>query len=50
MTSVSEVSTDVEDRIRAEYPNLEKPYTVKSVTDSEIVFVKDGKEFVIKNE
>lgn len=50
LTSVSEVSTDVEDRIHAEYPNLEKPYTVKSVTDSEIVFVKDGKEFVIKNE
>lgn len=50
LTSASEVSPEVEDRIHAEYPKLTKPYTVKSVTDSEIVFVKDGKEFVVKNE
>ena len=49
-TSKTEVDSTVIDRILEEYPNLTEPYSVISVSEDEIIFVKDGKEFVINNE
>lgn len=49
-TSKTEVEQAVIDKILEEYPNLTEPYSVTSVSEDEIIFVKDGKEFVISNE
>ena len=49
-TSKTEVEQTVIDKILEEYPNLTEPYSVTSVSEDEIIFVKDGKEFVISNE
>lgn len=49
-TSKTEVEQAVIDKVLEEYPNLTEPYSVTSVSEDEIIFVKDGKEFVISNE
>lgn len=49
-TSKTEVEQAVIDKILEEYPNLSEPYSVTSLSEDEIIFVKDGKEFVINNE
>lgn len=49
-TSKTEVEQAVINKILEEYPNLTEPYSVTSVSEDVIIFVKDGKEFVISNE
>lgn len=49
-TSKTEVEQAVIDKVLEEYPNLTEPYSVTLVSEDEIIFVKDGKEFVISNE
>lgn len=49
-TSKTEVDSTVIDRILNKYPDITEPYSVISVTEDEIIFVKDGKEFVVNNE
>lgn len=49
-TSKTEVDSTVIDQILNKYPDITEPYSVISVTEDEIIFVKDGKEFVVNNE